>query len=247
MPTNKPFYLTGSQGEGTRLFVAPVPCSLTEPETQIITVAVGGAAAGATSIPVEATTNTRIVDTNPYLKFVDPTTGEEFLVEVDGDIAPGATTITVKTLPKDIPDAATADYPTKLGGRATINNSTEDDEAELENFDNQGWRDYVKTSLGQMLSTTGHFLVLDAGYMNCLKARLSYQIGEPGKVFARLLYPKPACDDTYTSGLEFSGICNVASMPIESGAKAVISGNIDLKFCGIVTVRFNGQEIVVRP
>lgn len=246
MPTNKPFYLTGSQGTGTRLFVAPVPCTLTEPETTTFT-ATAEATAGGTSITITASTNTRVIDVDPYLKFVDPTTGEEFLVEVDGDIAAGATAITTKALVRDIPAGATADYPTRLGGRATINNTTEDDEAELENFDNRGWRDYVKTSLGQTLSTTGHFLNLDAGYMNCLKARLSYQVGEPGKVFARLAYPKPSCDDTYTAGLEFSGICTVVSMPIESGAKAVIAGNIDLKFCGIVTVKFNGNEIVVNP
>lgn len=246
MPTNKPFYLTGSQGTGTRLFVAPIPCSLVEPESQIFTSTIESAAA-ATTITINASTNTRPVTVNPYLKFVDPATGEEFLVEVNGTIAPGATTIPVKPLRRAIPAGATADYPTRLGGRATINNSTEDDEAELENFDNGGWRDYVTTSLGQMISTTGHFLNLDAGFMNCLKARLAYQIGEPGKVFARLEYPKPSCDNTYTSGLTFSGICTVASMPIESGAKAVISANIDLKFCGIVVVRFNGEEIVVRP
>ncbi len=246
-PTNKPFYLAGSQGEGTRIWVAPVPCSLIFPQAGVFTVATGGADAGDTSIPITAAAFlTRPITVDPFLLFKDSVTGEETLVQVDGDIAAGATSITVKALPKAINASATAEWPTKLGGRSTVNNNSEDDEVELENFDNDGWRDYAKTSLGQTVSTTGMFMNLDAGYMNVKKARLQYQIGSPGKVFLKIAYPTPACpgDTAYTSGFVYEGIANITSDPIESSTKGIIMGNIDFKYCGIVTVKFNGNLLV---
>jgi hypothetical protein len=248
MSTNKPFYLAGTQGEGTRIWVAPVPCSLIAPQSGTFTVATGGADAGDTSIPITAATFlTRPEVTSPFLLFKDSVTGEETLVEVDGNITAGATSITVKALPKNITAASTAVWPTKLGGRSTVNNSSEDDETELENFDNDGWRDYAKTSLGQTITTTGMFMNLDAGYMNVKKARLQYQVGAPGKVFLKVAYPTPTCpgDTAYTSGFIYSGIANITSDPIESSSKGIIMGNIDFKYCGIVTVTFNGSPLVV--
>lgn len=245
--TNKPFYLAGTQGEGTRIWVAPVPCTLIYPQAGTFTVATGGADAGDTSIPITAASFlTRSEVTEPFLLFKDSVTGEETMVEVDGPITAGATTIPVKALPKPILAAATAEWPTKLGGRSTVNNNSEDDEVELENFDNDGWRDYAKTSLGQTISTTGMFMNLDAGYMNVKKARLQYQIGAPGKVFLKVAYPTPTCpgDTAYTSGLVYEGIANITSDPIESSSKGIIMGNIDFKYCGIVTVTFNGTPLV---
>jgi hypothetical protein len=248
MSTNKPFYLAGTQGEGTRIWVAPVPCSLIAPQSGTFTVATGGALAGALSIPISAATFlTRPEVTNPFLLFKDAVTGEETMVEVSAPITAGATSITVKALPKAITAAATAEWPTKLGGRSTVNNTSEDDETELENFDNDGWRDYAKTSLGQTITTTGMFMNLDAGYMNVKKARLQYQVGAPGKVFLKVAYPTPTCpgDTAYTSGFIYSGIANITSDPIESSSKGIIMGNIDFKYCGIVTVTFNGSPLVV--
>lgn len=251
MPTtNKPFYLAGSQGEGTRIWVAPIPCTLIYPQTGTFTVATGGADAGDASIPITAAAFlTRSEITDPFLLFKDPTTGEETMVQVDGPITAGATSIPVKPLPKALAVGATAEWPTKLGGRSTVNNSSEDDEVELENFDNNGWRDYAKTSLGQTISTTGMFMNLDAGYMNVKKARLRYQIGDPGKVYLKIAYPTPTCpgDTAYTSGLTYEGIANITSDPIESSVKGIIMGNIDFKYCGIVTVKFNGELLVEEP
>lgn len=250
MATNKAFYLAGSQGEGTRIWVAPVPCSLIYPQEGIFTVATGGADAGDTTIPITAATFlTRPEVTQPFLLFKDATTGEETLVQIDADITAGATSLTVKALPKALTAGATAEWPTKLGGRSTVNNNSEDDEVELENFDNDGWRDYAKTSLGQTISTTGMFMNLDAGYMNVKKARLQYQIGSPGKVYLKIAYPTPACpgDTAYTEGFVYEGIANITSDPIESSAKGIIMGNIDFKFCGPITVKFNGQLLVVEP
>lgn len=102
MSTNKPFYLAGTQGEGTRIWVAPVPCSLIAPQSGTFTVATGGAEAGDTSIPITAATFlTRPEVTSPFLLFKDSVTGEETLVEVNGNITAGATSITVKALPKN--------------------------------------------------------------------------------------------------------------------------------------------------
>lgn len=247
MATNKAFYLAGTQGEGTRIWVAPVPCSLIAPQSGTFTVAVGGADAGDTSIPITAAAFlTRPEVTSPFLLFKDSVTGEETLVEVDGDITAGATSITTKPLPKAITAASTAEWPTKLGGRSTVNNNSEDDEVELENLDNDGWRDYAKTSLGQTISTTGMFMNLDAGYMNVKKARLQYQIGAPGKVYLKVAYPTPSCpgDTAYTSGFVYEGIATITSDPIESSSKGIIMGNIDFKYCGAVTVTFNGSALV---
>lgn len=247
MATNKAFYLAGTQGEGTRIWVAPVPCSLITPQSGTFTVGVGGADVGDVSIPITAAAFlTRPEVTSPFLLFKDSVTGEETMVEVDGDITAGATTITTKPLPKAITAASTAEWPTKLGGRSTVNNNSEDDEVELENFDNDGWRDYAKTSLGQTISTTGMFMNLDAGYMNVKKARLQYQIGAPGKVYLKVAYPTPSCpgDTAYTSGFVYEGIANITSDPIESSSKGIIMGNIDFKYCGIVTVTFNGSALV---
>lgn len=247
MATNKAFYLAGTQGEGTRIWVAPVPCTLIYPQSGTFTVASGGADAADTSIPIStASFLTRPETTDPFLLFKDATTGEETMAEVNGDITAGATSITVKALPKAITAGSTAVWPTKLGGRSTVNNNSEDDEVELENFDNDGWRDYAKTSLGQTISTTGMFMNLDAGYMNVKKARLQYQVGAPGKVFLKVAYPTPTCpgDTAYTAGFVYEGIANITSDPIESSSKGIIMGNIDFKYCGIVTVKFNGSALV---
>ena len=247
MATNKAFYLAGTQGEGTRIWVAPVPCTLIYPQSGTFTVATGGVDVGDVSIPITAASFlTRPETTDPFLLFKDAATGEETMVEVNGDITAGATSITVKASPKAITAGSTAVWPTKLGGRSTVNNNSEDDEVELENFDNDGWRDYAKTSLGQTISTTGMFMNLDAGYMNVKKARLQYQVGAPGKVFLKVAYPTPTCpgDTAYTAGFVYEGIANITSDPIESSSKGIIMGNIDFKYCGIVTVKFNGSALV---
>jgi len=108
MATNKAFYLAGTQGEGTRIWVAPVPCTLIYPQSGTFTVASGGADAADTSIPITAASFlTRPETTDPFLLFKDTTTGEETMVEVNGDITAGATSITLNAAIA-VPGAVTA-------------------------------------------------------------------------------------------------------------------------------------------
>lgn len=243
------FYLSGSHGDGTRVWVAPAGCNLVMP-TAVSKLTIGGTGyEKGNSVEITWTAAPAIAPTSsieglyPYLTFVHPTTGEEVIAEVVDDFT--ATGAKVKLL-EDIPAGAIGYYPAKLGGRSTVNLQSEDETAEIENFDNDGWKDYVMTALGQTVSTTGPYMAKDAGYMNALRARLDYQNGGSGKVALVVALPTPnfcAGATTYNSGLVMSGIATISSMPIESGAKAVIQGNIDFQFCGAVNVQYNGSSV----
>lgn len=244
-----PFYLSGSHGEGTRVWVAPAGCTLVVPaqisELTVGTLVAAGESVAATwTADVDITPIASIDGISPFLTFVDPASGEEILAEViDGSLTSTGATVNIK---KDLPAGAKAVYPSKLGGRASVNLASEDETAEVENFDNDGWKDYVMTALGQTVSTTGPYMALDAGYLNAMRARLDYQNGGTGKVALIVELPAPNfCpgDDTYSHGLRFKGVATVSNIPIESGAKAVIQGNIDFQFTGPVEITLGGRTI----
>lgn len=224
-------------GRGTQILVAPLDCDLVFPESVIFTLQADlDPATSPTSITVSATTNTRTIRAYPekpvYLLFTDPTTGREVSVKVIDDIEPGATTLTIDgTFTKrEIVANSTAPFPVRLSARSAANLNPEDDTAEIESFDNDGWRDYIRTSLGQTLSCPGPYLPLDPGWLTSLSSRLTFH-----KIYAEIIFPKPTCDDSYTRGHRVYGAAHVTNIPIEDGAKAIITGNIDLQFCGKVT------------
>ena len=248
-----PFYMSGAHGEGTRVWCAPAGCTLARPTAvRKLTVSANVAKGDDVKVtwgvaPTVGADFLAIIDgIFPYLTFVDPTTGEEILAEVTGTgFATSGFGAQVK-LKRDLPKDAVAYYPSKLGGRASVDIQSEDETAPVENFDNEGWKDYVMTSLGQAVSTTGSYMALDAGYLNALRARLDFQQGGTGKVILIVALPTPNfCpgDDTYTSGMVLSGIANVSSAPVTSGAQGVIEGNIDFQYCGPVSITFNNGTI----
>ncbi|MEY2778706.1 MAG: Phage tail tube protein [Actinomycetota bacterium] len=228
-------------GRGTKVRVAPANCALIPPPDVTFT-ATAGAAAAATSITVTSTAvgtwaANNPIDTNPYLQFVDPATGQEYLVKLNGNVASGATTLTVEPLKKAIPASAVAIFPTILSVRETANISTQDENAEVVTFDNDGWKDNIKTSLGWNTELNGPYLPTDAGYLNAQMSRLGFEDGETAKVYVIITLPKPGCenDTTYTKGASFRGFGLIEAMNIESSAKGIITGNISLTGCGKLT------------
>ena len=244
-----PSYLSGSHGDGTRVWVAPVGCTLQAP-LNISELTLTADATAGTDVELVWTADTDILPVsaidgiNPFLTFVDPTTGEEILAEVTGgSLTSTGATVKIK---KNIATGAKAIYPSKLGGRASVNLASEDESVEVENFDNNGWKDYLMTALGQTVSTTGPYMAIDAGYLNAMRARLDYQNGGSGKVALIVELPAPNfCpgDTTYSTGLRFKGVATISNIPIESAAKAVIQGNIDFQFTGQVEVTLGGDTI----
>ena len=228
-------------GARTKVRVAPANCALIPPPDVTFT-ATAGAAEAATSITVtSAAVGTwaanNPIDTNPYLQFVDPTTGQEYLAKVNGNIASGATTITVEPLKKAIPATAVAVYPTVLSVRETANISTQDENAEVVTFDNDGWKDSIKTILGWNTEFNGPYLPTDAGYLNAQMSRLGFEDGETAKLYIIITLPKPGCgnDNEYTRGSRFHGFGLIEAMNIESTAKGIITGNISITGCGKLT------------
>lgn len=226
-------------GRGTKVFVAPANCALIPPPEVTFT-ATAGAAEAATSITVTATpvgtwAANNPIDTNPYLQFVDPATGQEFLVKLTAPVSSGATTLSVEALKKAIPATAVAIYPTLLSVRETANISTQDENAEVVTFDNDGYKDYVKTSLGEQIELNGPYLPTDAGYLNVFQTRRAFKDGEPAKVYVVVKLPKPGCvnDDTYTEhGGKWRGFAMIESTNVEIQSKGIIAGNISLTCCG---------------
>lgn len=248
-----PFYMSGAHGEGTRVWCAPAGCTLARP-TAVHKLTVATAVESGSNKNVTWSADPAVTDdfkaitkgVFPYLTFVNPTTGEEILAEVTGaGIAENGLSANVN-LKRNLPAGAVAYYPAKLGGRASVDIQSEDETAPVENFDNDGWKDYVMTSLGQAVSTTGSYMALDAGYLNALRARLDFQQGGTGKVILIVALPAPNfCPDdkTYSSGMVLSGIANVSSAPITSGAQGVIEGNIDFQYCGPVSITFDEKPV----
>lgn len=223
-------------GRNTKIQVCPShTCDYVLPVDVTFTVATGGAIVGATSIPITAAPNLTTIVAPVWLLFTNPTTGAEASVKVTADIDPGDTSLTVTALKKAVPVGATSEYPVRLSARSSANLSTQMENAEIENLDNDGWKEFIQTANGYNLDLQGSFLPLDPGYQTCLYAILNYE-----SVYCKLTLPKPVCpnDTSYTHGGIWEGYWMPSEMPIEAGAKAVITGNITL---------MSQKEIVYTP
>lgn len=192
------------------------------------------------SIPVTATLNTQPIFASPemphFLLFADPSTGRETFVEVIDEIEPGATSLTIPagSLKRPIAAASIALFPPQLSSRNSLSLTREDENTEVENLFNQGWKNYQRTAYGMNVSMPGHYLPTDAGYR---EVRLSLGENENNwsrKVYVHIVLPAPGCDDTYTKGEQYYGAANVTAAPIELPSKGIANGNIDVQFCGKV-------------
>lgn len=213
-------------GRNTKIEVCPAhTCDYVIPTSVSFTVGAGGAAVAATSIPITAAPNLNVIVAPVWLLFTNATTGAEVSVQVTADIDPGDTALTVAPLKKAVAAASTSQYPVRLSARSSANLSTQMENAEIENFDNDGWKEFIQTANGYNLDLQGSFLPLDPGYQTCLYAILNYE-----SVYCKLTLPKPVCpnDTSYTHGGIWEAYWMPSEMPIEAGAKAVITGNITL-------------------
>jgi hypothetical protein len=222
-------------GRGTRIYCAPAhDCSYVAPE-EVSFSATAAIAVNATSIAITASTNTKTILAPIWVKFVDSVTGKASTVKVTSDIAPGSTTLTVAPVKFSIPSGSDAEYPCRLGGRNSANLSTQDENVESEDFDNDGWKAFEFTALGYNLSANGNYLPTDPGWQTCHYTRYAFADGGSGKVYLKIVFPKPGCGDVFTAGDTYEGFAVITSMPIEATPKGLISGNIEFSFTGPVS------------
>jgi hypothetical protein len=216
-------------GRGTKIRVAPIGRDRIFPEATTFTVG-ADAAASATSLTVTFTPEiTRPIPAsvnNPlYLNFTE-TSGIQHLVKVTADIATNATTLTTAALKKAIKQNATAPFPVILAKRTNASLTDQDAEADVNVFENDGWKDSVTTMLGNGLELNGFYDPLDAGFNLCQFARLNFS-----EIYCELELKAP---EGYTKGMivkMFSGV----KMPIEIVSDNLINANISLMSRGPVT------------
>lgn len=222
-------------GRGTRIYCAPDhSCDSEYPEPITFTTS-ASVNAGASTIAITASGNTKPIVAPFWIKFVDPVTGKASTVEVSTNVSAGALSLAIEAAKFSIPSGAQAEYPCRLGGRNSVNLSTADEETEVEDFDNDGWKAYVKTALGSDVSANGNYLPTDPGWKTCHYQRMDFQNGGNSRVYLRVEFPAPGCGDVFQAGDIYEGFAIVKSMPIESTPKGLISGNIEFSYTGKVT------------
>lgn len=156
-------------GQGTIVLIAPNhQCTQrVVPEKFVITMA-GTATAGATSLTVAATPNTREVIAPVWLTFADAD-GAEVDVLVTENIAAGATALTIAPLRLNIATAATADYPAKFPGMLGINWEPVGEIDTTVPLDSEGYQSSSYTTLGGSFSVERHWF-LDPAWLYCENA-----------------------------------------------------------------------------
>lgn len=222
-------------GRGTRIYCAPDHTCGSEFPEEIAFESSGSVVAGDTTIAINAAANTQPIVAPFWVKFVDPLTGKASTVEVTSDVAAGALSLTILPAKYDIPSGAEAEYPCRLGGRNSINLGDTAEETEVEDFDNDGWKAFVKTSLGHDVSANGNYLPTDPGWKTCHYQKYDFENGGNSRVYLKVVFPAPGCGDVFQKGDIYEGFALVKTMPIEATPKGLISGNIEFSYTGKVT------------
>lgn len=222
-------------GRGTRIYCAPDHTCGSEFPQEVTFTTSAAVAAGATSIPISASANTKPIIAPFWIKFVDPASGKASTVYVKNNVAAGALSLAVNPVKISIPSGARAEYPCRLGGRNSVNLSDTSESIEVEDFDNDGWKAHVQSSLGYDVSANGHYLPTDPGYLNCRDVKFAFEEGGNSRVFLKIEFPPPGCDGIFQKGDIYQGFAIIKSMPIEAASKALISGNIEFSFTGKVS------------
>lgn len=241
-------------GRGTNIFVAAMnDCQRYFVEHVKFTVdtTAGDAADTTLNVTYNMTRNqSGVVQTAPAvptMKIVAPfwlsfteTTGKEVLVKVTADVAAGASAafaLTVAALPDSIAVGATATFPSRLRLRNTANMATNDNQADVNVFENDGWADSMTTLLNRTFAAGGFYSPLDPGWLTCDRARRDML-----DVMVEVHTPRPGCETTanvYKTGRIYRGHYGVNGVPIEIPSDGIITSNLD--FQG------RGKEYVIEP
>jgi hypothetical protein len=216
---------------GIEFRVAPShTCDRVPPQETTFIVAVGGADAGDTSIPVAAAVGiTRTILAPFFIKFVDAAGNEDF-VKVTADYAPAATTLTVDAIPRDIAAAATAEWPPILAARESADMTPDNVMVDINVFENDGNKDSQKTQSAINLAANGFYSPIDPGWRTVAYADEFFE-----DVWMSVQLPNPE-NDLYVSGELVSGFWGVEGVPISAGSTTeIIKSNFSFKSRGPIT------------
>ncbi|QSJ14592.1 hypothetical protein JYQ62_22090 [Nostoc sp. UHCC 0702] len=218
-------------GQGTKILVAPIGRDRIFPEATVFSVS-ADAAAAATSLSISFTpaiTRTIFASTDKplYLNFTQED-GVQHLVKVTANIEPASNSLTVGALKKAVKQNATAPFPVILSKRTSANLTDQDAEADVNVFENSGWKDSITTLLGNGLEMNGFYDALDAGWNICNWARYNF-----AEVYCELQLKPPSSD--YTKGHIFKLFSGV-KIPLEIPSDNIINANISLMSRGPVTI-----------
>jgi hypothetical protein len=192
---------------------------------QTLTVAAGGAAKGATSVPL-ASALTKPVNKGQFLCFAD-INDIEHLVEVTAKAATGATALTCRALDEAITAAETAEYPAYLWDRteAGIDQSIAYDT--VETFNTGGNEDGTPGTKSGSLSTPG----LKYHY-NAASQTLARAVSDSAFVIVRREEPVPS--PAFTTGEVTVFRAGVESKASAAPASGALTDDYTLKILGAV-------------
>lgn len=192
-------------------------------------ITVGTAAAkGAVSIPVTAlTANVVRMAKGQVLRFVDQTTGKEFLAYVDADAEAADTTITVKALDEAIPVGAIAEFPAYVWDRTDSSTTKSFSFSGVTTYNTGDNEDGVNTGFTVDATLPG----IDYHYNDGLKTALAAANLGQEFWFAKV---KPAPNDAFVRGEVREGPAVVTGDNEGSPADAFQSRDIDVKWVGDV-------------
>lgn len=205
-------------GKGSEVVIAPDFEGLrVAPTAQTVTVGTGGAAAGATTVPVTALTED--IFANTFLQFRNPTTGAESAVHVTANAVTGATSLTVAALNEPLSAGDTAPTLIKLQNRTTANLGTNVNDITTQTFDTGIYQDGAAVGIGYTVAAGGNLSQQDAAYQQC-----RYCFNEAIEVYFELRLPKPL---GYARGYVFKGFASVSNAPVDVPADNLVTTPLD--------------------
>lgn len=217
--------LQPTQGYDTELFGAIIARGDDRPDDQVLTVATGGAAKGATTITLSTALTTTIRKGQPLL-FMDNNDVMR-IAKVNADADPADTTLTVLALAEAIAAGATAQFmcPILLATGAGIDRST--DIQSISTFTHKGARVKTPTSSDSTISVPmmyHHYNpgmhLFDYAYANKLPIWISRVLPAPGPAFSK--------------GRVDEGVAFISAAPDEVTNDNPVTLNYSLEFSGVV-------------
>ena len=216
-----------TRGKETDVFIALLPIGERRaPTDQQLIVSTGGAAKGATSIPLTGAL-TGDIEEDQYLCFADAN-GKEYLAllssKADGTDTP-VSALPVVALGEAIPAGAVAEFPPYLWDRTAADVDRSYSLNSVTTFNTGDSRDGVITGNEKNITLPGLYFFYNAAYKT---AKLAADSGR--ELWVTRLIRKP--NDNYQSGDKTEGAAVVTAAPSPSSQDGQVGADLTLAFVG---------------
>lgn len=216
-----------TQGNKSRVTVALLPKGRrNRPTPIVITLGAGVTKAAVTStVTITGGSSTEFIEAGQFLLFVEPTTGNEKLVQVSARTATNATAIPIDAADEAIVSGAVAVYPVEFYDRTGADFDQSFNLAEVSTFNTGGNRDGVVTGGSADVDLPGIYYHYDAGFQT-----VSYAAANNREVWLEVEYTPP--NDNFTKGEIKGGAIAVTSRGIASPEDGFVTADIGAAILG---------------